>query len=203
MIKWLSYGQGILFSISAIWLINSTPRAIDCTPRAIPLDYILVTRACPHLFRRSTLTLRNLANSSYCDQIFMHRRSLEKDARVFSYSDICSEFSPWNVIAVILSSWTVICILPWSVIWDLWKRPHLPRENDEEFRKMSLLLRSSMTKQLCGDGIFSQWRIQGGGGGGGLKTYFCYNFVVKMCFVTIYIQYSLTKYGFWSASEVI
>ena len=33
-------------------------------------------------------------------------------------------------------------------------------------------------------------------------TYCFYNCVVKMCFVNIYIQYSLTKYtGFWHASE--
>ena len=38
--------------------------------------------------------------------------------------------------------------------------------------------------------------------GGGAGTYFLYNFVV-MCFVNIYIQYSLTKYGFRSTSEVI
>ena len=37
-----------------------------------------------------------------------------------------------------------------------------------------------------------------GGGGGASKTN-----VVKNVFVNIYIQYSLTKYGFWSASEVI
>ena len=29
------------------------------------------------------------------------------------------------------------------------------------------------------------------------------NVVLEMCFVNIYIQYSLTKYGFWSTSEVI
>ena len=79
------YGQGILFSISAIWLINSTPRAINyfnswwCVIEQLhatrhPLDYILVMRACPHLFQRSTL--RTLPNSSYRDQIFMHRRSI-------------------------------------------------------------------------------------------------------------------------------
>ena len=68
------HGQGILFSISAIWLINSTPRAIDyfnswwCVIEQLhatrhPLDYILVMHACPHLFQRSTL--RKLPNSSY------------------------------------------------------------------------------------------------------------------------------------------
>ena len=80
------YGQGILFSISAIWLINSTPRAIDyfnswwCVIEQLhatrhPLDYILVMRAGPHLFQRSTL--RKLPNSSYRDQILMHRRSID------------------------------------------------------------------------------------------------------------------------------
>ena len=36
-----------------------------------------------------------------------------------------------------------------------------------------------------------------------MRTYFFYNFVFEVCFVNIDIQYSLTKYGFWSASEVI
>ena len=39
----------------------------------------------------------------------------------------------------------------------------------------------------------------GSRGGGGLKN----NVVLKMCFVNIYIQNSLAKYGFWSTSEVI
>ena len=87
------YGQGILFSISAISLINSTPRAIDyfnswwCVIEQLhatrhPLDYILVTRACPHLFQRSTL--RKLPNSSYRDQIFMHRRSIDLSSHMFA-----------------------------------------------------------------------------------------------------------------------
>ena len=36
------------------------------------------------------------------------------------------------------------------------------------------------------------------GGGGGSKN----NVVLKMCFVNIYIQYSLTKYGFWSTLSI-
>ena len=86
-------GQGILFSISAIWLINSTPRAIDyfnswwCVIEQLhatrhPLDYILVMRACPHLCQRSTL--HKLPNSSYRDQIFMHRRSIDLSAHMFA-----------------------------------------------------------------------------------------------------------------------
>ena len=89
----LRNGQGILFSISAIWLINSTPRAIDyfnswwCVIEQLhamrhPLDYILVMRACPHLFQRSTL--RKLPNSSYRDQIFMHRRSIDLRLHMFA-----------------------------------------------------------------------------------------------------------------------
>ena len=50
-------------------------------------------------------------------------------------------------------------------------------------------------------------RYRGGGGcagGGGGGPIFFYNFVVTDVFVNIYnIQYSLTKYGFWCASEVI
>ena len=87
------HGQGILFSISAIWLINSTPRAIDyfnswwCVIEQLhatrhPLDYILVMRACPYLFQRSTL--RKLPNSSYRDQIFMHRRSIDLSSHMFA-----------------------------------------------------------------------------------------------------------------------
>ena len=36
------------------------------------------------------------------------------------------------------------------------------------------------------------------GGGGGFKKHV----VLKMCFVNIYIQYSLTKYGFWSTLSI-
>ena len=37
-----------------------------------------------------------------------------------------------------------------------------------------------------------------------MRSYFFYNGVVKnVLFANIYIQYSLTTYGFWSASEVI
>ena len=47
----------------------------------------------------------------------------------------------------------------------------------------------------------------GGVRGGALpkknEDIFVYNFVVEMCFVNIYIQYKLAKYGLLSASEVI
>ena len=86
-------GQGILFSISAIWLINSTPHAIDyfnsrwCVIEQFhatrhPLDYILVTRAYPHLFQRSMLS--NPPNSSYRKQIFMHHRSIDLSSHIFA-----------------------------------------------------------------------------------------------------------------------
>ena len=35
------------------------------------------------------------------------------------------------------------------------------------------------------------------------ENLFLYNVVKKMCFVNIYVQYSLAKYGFWSTLEVI
>ena len=62
------------------------------------------------------------------------------------------------------------------------------------------------------DSSSEQWRIQGGGGRAPPlpkkiiknEDLFLYNFVVKnVLLANIYIQYSLTKYGFWSTSEVI
>ena len=36
-----------------------------------------------------------------------------------------------------------------------------------------------------------------------MRTYLFTIVQLQMCFVNIYMQYSLTKYGFWSASEII
>ena len=86
------YGQGILFSISAIWLINSMPRAIDyfnswwcviehlCATRH-PLDYILVTRAC--IYFNDPRCVKP-PNSLYHDQIVMHLRSIDLSSHIFA-----------------------------------------------------------------------------------------------------------------------
>ena len=111
----------------------------NCTPRAIPLDYILVTRACPHLLQRSML--RNSPKSLYRDQIFMHCRSIEEGCRgYFRDPSFFLNFlrEMWLLLFYPRELWFVYCRAPWFhkyFLRDLWKRPHFSRANDEEFRK--------------------------------------------------------------------